>query len=167
MQLYSVCYSALTLQLYFSCRITRVIATHSDYGVGPSQDLFSRILAGDWKMFTRSYQREREIDQIGLFESPSQYIAQHINELVDRGCSVFHFLDSTMTIVVPAHTPRWKRQRVGWTAAANWNFIVTVKLFNWFSKFPIGGVSLLLGQLFRPSVHATMALICVSVRVVL
>lgn len=46
------------------------------------------------------------MDQIGLFESSSQYIAQHINELVDRGCSVFHFLDSTMTIVVPAHTPR-------------------------------------------------------------
>lgn len=118
MQLYSVCNSVLTLCCcffflqYYSSNCSSL---HYDYEVGLGQDPFLKFfrenanysVGGEQKK--RECERERggkiEMDQIGLFESTSQYIAQHINELVEMGSPVLCYLHSTIHIVVPAHMP--------------------------------------------------------------
>lgn len=168
MQLYSVCNSVLTLCCcffflqYYSSNCSSL---HYDNEVGLGQDPFLKFFRENANYSVGGEQKERKCERergedrngpnwiiwihqpiyctthqrIGGNGEPSSLLSTQYNSY---SCTCTH-----------AGMPRWKRQRDRWTAAANWNFIVTVKLFNWFSKFPIGGVSLLLGQLFRPSVR--------------
>lgn len=106
------------------------------------------------------------MDQIGLFESTSQYIAQHINELVEMGSPVLCYLHSTIHIVVPAHMPGCRdendsgidglQQQIE-ISSSPLNFSIDFQSFQQVEcRFSWVSYSV------RPSVHATMALICVS-----